>query len=75
LPQNLSVTLPGDLKIPVGGLLRLLLECVQDVYSFCELRHLKDSMLYGRREVLYNFLYMDVRGPRHQHLMPTGRPS
>lgn len=48
MPQNLPVTLPGELESPEGSLLRLLLERMQDVYSFCELRHVKDPVLYGR---------------------------
>jgi hypothetical protein len=39
--------LPCKLKVPLGSLLRLLLKGMQDVYSFCELRHVNDPMLCG----------------------------
>jgi hypothetical protein len=47
LPQNLPIPLPPKLKVPCGRLPRLLLKGMQDVYSFCKLRHIEDPMLHG----------------------------
>jgi hypothetical protein len=47
LPQDLPIPLSCKLKVALGSLLRLLLEGVQDVDSFCELRHVEDPMLHA----------------------------
>ena len=47
LPQDLPISFPCKLKVLLGSLLRLLLKCMQDVYSFGELRHVEDPMLHG----------------------------
>jgi hypothetical protein len=47
LLQDLPIPLPCKLKVPLASLLCLLLKGMQDVDSFCELRHIKDPMLCG----------------------------